>query len=256
MGGHRRLIFSMAKRDIASRYVGSLLGFIWAFIHPAIMIFVFWVVFSVGFKSRPIQNVPFVVWLTAGMAPWFIFADIITGSAGVIVSNAHLIKKTLFPSQILPLVRVVSSILTHGVFLAVLLVLILFQGMPVSLYYFQFVYYLIALCVLALGFSLILSAMNVFIRDVNQVTAVLVQIGFWATPIFWDIKIMPEKVRFFLKLNPMFYIIQGYRDSFIENRPFWDHPLLTLYFWSFSLFFLGVGVFVFRKLKPHFADAL
>ena len=84
---------------MATQYVGSLLGFIWTFINPMVMIFVFWVVFSVGFRVQPANNVPFVVWLTAGMAAWFVFAEIVSGSAGTIVSNAHLIKKTLFHSR-------------------------------------------------------------------------------------------------------------------------------------------------------------
>ena len=84
----------MAKREVATQYVGSLLGFIWTFINPMVMIFVFWVVFSVGFRVQPANNVPFVVWLTAGMAAWFVFAEIVNGSAGTIVSNAHLVKKT------------------------------------------------------------------------------------------------------------------------------------------------------------------
>ena len=91
---HKNLIISVAKREVATQYVGSLLGFIWTFINPIVMIFVFWVVFNVGFRVQPANNVPFVVWLTAGIAAWFVFAEIVNGSAGVIVSNAHLIKKT------------------------------------------------------------------------------------------------------------------------------------------------------------------
>ena len=94
----KHLIISMAKREVATQYVGSLLGFIWTFINPMVMIFVFWIVFSIGFRVQPKNDVPFVVWLTAGMAGWFVFAEIVNGSAGTIVSNAHLIKKTLFHS--------------------------------------------------------------------------------------------------------------------------------------------------------------
>lgn len=252
----KRLIWAMARRDIAVRYAGSLLGLVWAIIHPAVMIFVFWIVFSVGFKSQPMKDVPFVVWLTAGMAPWFVFADIITGASGIIVDNAHLIKKTLFPSQILPLVRVVSSMITHGVFLGVLVVLLLFNHQPVTVYWGQFIYYLFCLTIFSLGISWALSALNVFLRDVHQMTAIVVQVGFWATPVFWDIGMMPEPVQRVIKLNPMYYIVQGYRESFIEGTPFWDHPLLTVYFWCISILLLGLGAFVFRRLKPQFADML
>ena len=122
----KHMILSMAKREVATQYVGSLLGFIWTFINPMVLIFVFWVVFSVGFKVKPTNNVPFVVWLTAGMAAWFVFAEIVNGSAGSVVSNAHLIKKTLFQSQILPVIKIASCLVTHSVFLLVLIGLIIF----------------------------------------------------------------------------------------------------------------------------------
>jgi len=252
----RDLIFSMAKREVATHYVGSLLGFIWTFVHPMVMIFVFWVVFSIGFRVQPINNVPFVVWLTAGMAAWFVFADIVGGSAHVIVGNAHLIKRTLFHTQILPVVKIASALIMHFVFLAVLLALILFQKMSFSLYYFQFLYYLFCLIMLGLGIGWGVSALNVFIRDVGQIVGVILQIGFWATPIFWDIRIMPENIQFFIKLNPMFYIVQGYRESFIYFMPFWHHPLQTLYFWIFTGIVFSGGAFIFQRLKGQFADAL
>jgi len=147
----KHLIMSMAKREVATQYVGSLLGFIWTFINPMVMIFVFWVVFSVGFRVQPKNDVPFVVWLTAGMAAWFVFAEIVNGSAGVIISNAHLIKKTLFHSHILPVIKIIACLITHSVFLLVLIGLVIFQRMPFSFYYFQFLYYLFCMCVLALG---------------------------------------------------------------------------------------------------------
>jgi len=221
-----------------------------------VMIFVFWVVFSVGFKVRPMHDVPFVVWLTEGMAAWFVFADIVSGSAGVIVANAPIIKKTIFQSQILPVVKLVSCFITHLVFLIVLVALIIFQKMPFSLYYLQFFYYLLCMSVLSLGLGWAFSALNVFIRDINQIVGVALQIGFWATPIFWDIRIMPSKIQMILKLNPMFYIVQGYRESFIYFLPFWRHPYQTFYFWVIAVLIFAGGGLIFKRLKPQFADVL
>ncbi|MFC1798838.1 ABC transporter permease [Thermodesulfobacteriota bacterium] len=246
----------MAKREVENQYVGSFLGFIWTFINPLVLIFVFWVVFSVGFRVQPRNDVPFVVWLTAGMAVWFVFADIVNGSSGLIVSNAHLIKKTLFQSQILSVIKVVSCLITHSIFLLVLFGLIVLQRMPFSLYYFQFIYYLFCMVVLALGISWTVSALNVFIRDVGQVVAVILQIGFWATPIFWDIQMMPAKVQVVFKCNPMYYIVQGYRESFIYFFPFWRHPIQTLGFWCIAITLFIAGGLIFKKLKPQFPDVL
>ena len=252
----RDLILSMAKREVATKYVGSLLGFIWTFINPMVMIFVFRVVFSIGFKAQPTKDVPFVVWLTAGMAAWFVFADIVNGSSNVVVENTHLIKKTLFHSQILPVIKIVSFLITHLVFLVVLIGLIIFQKMPFSFYYLQFLYYLFCMSVLALGISWIVSALNVFIRDVSQIVAGVLQIGFWATPIFWDIHMMPQKIQTVIKFNPMFYIVHGYRESFIYFSPFWKHPYQTAYFWTVTIIFFMTGALIFKKFKPQFPDVL
>lgn len=252
----RQLILSMAGREVRSHYVGSLLGVAWTILQPLVMICVFWFVFSVGFRSKPMGNVPFVAWLTAGMAPWFYFSEIITSSATVVISNANLIKKTLFPSEILPIVRIVSSFVSHVFFLTILIILMIFLRLDFTLYYFQALYYLVCLWILALGFAWAVSSLNVFVRDVVHLVGIVIQVGFWATPIFWDINMMSQKIQFVLKLNPMYYVVQGYRDSFIYGVPFWRHPYQTVYFWCVAIFvFLG-GAYIFRRLKLQFADVL
>jgi ABC-type polysaccharide/polyol phosphate export permease len=246
----------MAKRQVVTRHVGSFLGFVWTFISPMVMIGVFWFVFSVGFRSQPVKDVPFIVWLTAGMAIWNLFGDILGKASGAVLGNANLIKKTIFPSQILPFVTVISCLITHAVFLVLILVLIACYKMTFSWYFFQAFYYLFGVVFFTLGLSWMVSALNVFIRDVGQIVTVVLQVGFWATPIFWNIDMMPEKTHFFIKLNPMFYIVQGYRDSFITFVPFWEHPYLTLYFWLVALFTFILGALIFKQLKPQFADVL
>jgi len=252
----RFLIMEMAKRDIATQHIGSMLGFFWTFVNPMITLFIMWLVFSVGFKSAPKGNVPFVVWLTAGMAIWNTFAEAISGSTGVIIGNSHLVKKVVFPLSILPVVKLVASFITHLIFIGVLLVLILLYKLPFSLYWLQGFYYFAAMCVLALGISWITSSVNIFARDTSQIVNVLLMFGFYCTPIFWDMGIMPGKVAFLLKLNPMFYIVQGYRESFFYFVPFWHHWQLTLYFWGFALIVFALGAVIFLRLRPHFADVL
>ncbi len=252
----RYLIVEMAKRDIATQHAGSLLGFFWTFVNPLVMIFILWLVFSVGFKAAPKGDVPFVIWLTASMAMWITFAEIINGSTGVIVSNGHLVKKVAFPLSILPVVKLVASFITHAVFIIMLLALILLYKMPVSIYWLQAVYYFSAMAVLALGISWVTSSVNIFARDTSQIVNVVLQFGFWGTPIFWDLGIMPGKVQFLLKLNPMFYIVQGYRESFIYFVPFWHHWQMTLYFWGVTGIVFIMGATVFLRLRSHFADVL
>ncbi len=250
------LIFSMARREISLKYAGSYLSWLWPFIQPLVMVLVFWFVFSVGFRVKPSSDVPFVVWLTAGLAAWFVFNEIINGSAALVVSNANLVKKTLFPSEILPIVLVLTSLFAHSIFLIILIGLLFFQKLPFSVFYFQAAYYLLCLTVLAVGLSWILSSLNVFIRDVGHMVTVIMQVGFWVTPIFWVSAMMSPKIQKVLQINPIFYIIQGYRDSFIDFVPFWSHPYQTLYFWFCALAFLFIGSHVFMKMKPQFPDVL
>lgn len=253
---YNHMLRSLAWREVSGMYVGSFLGFIWTFIQPGVMILVFWFVFSVGFKAKPLGDVPFVVWLTAGMAPWFAFSNIVTACSTVIIQYGHIIKKTVFPSQILVAVKILSNMVGHAAFVLLLMVLILFNGMEISWYYLQAVYYLICMVVLASGVGWFISSLNVYARDVGQLVPVVVQVGFWITPIFWDINMMSERVQLWLKVNPVYYIVQGYRDSFINFIPFWEHGLYTLYFWSFSILALLTGGWVFRRLKPQFVDVL
>lgn len=252
----RSLIVEMAKRDIAVHYMGSVLGFFWAIINPLFMVLILWLVFSVGFKSAPKSDVPFVVWLTAGMAIWNAFTEMINGSTGTIVDNRHLVKKVVFPLSILPVVKLVGSYITHAIYLLLLVVLMVLHGMFPSFWWFQALYYLAAMSVLALGIGWMTASVNVIARDVGPVVGVLLQFGFWGTPIFWDTAIMPPSIQPLFKLNPMYYIVQGYRDSFIYSVPFWHHWQLTLYFWVVTLVIFGIGALIFVKLRPHFADVM
>ncbi len=252
----RHLIKTMAKRELKSQYTGSMFGFLWTLINPLIMVLVYWVVFAVGFKVRPLNNVSFVVWLTTGLTIWFAFSEIVMGSVDQIVSNTNLIKKTLFHAEILPVIKVFPALIHHAMFLVVLSGLLILKDMPISFYYLQALYYLFCMVVLALGISWAVSALNVFSRDVRQMVGVFLQVGFWITPIFWDSQIMPPKIQFLLKLNPVYYIVQGYRESFIYFNPFWMHPFQGLYFWLVTLVIFLAGAFIFIKLKPQFADVL
>jgi ABC-type polysaccharide/polyol phosphate export permease len=253
---YRRLILSMARRIIIAQYVGSSLGFFWVVIQPLSMISILWAVFGLAFSAQPLNGSPFVVWLTAGLAAWYVFSEVVSGSVGVIIENQNLIKKMAFPSQILPVVKMVTSLVNHMVFILVLLVLLYCHKLSLSFYAFQFFYYLFALLMLALGLSWLGAALNPFFRDVGPFVGLFMQIGMWATPIVWEIKMMPEAVQFYFTLNPMYYIVQGYRDTFIYARPFWDYPQQTCIFWLTTMFFLAAGGYAFKALKPHFADVL
>ena len=196
---------ALALREIRAQYVGSALGVVWQFITPMVLIGVFWVVFSVGFRVQPDSGVPFVVWLTAGMAAWFAFSEIVSGSVHCITGNPHLVKKVVFPVQALPLVKVLVAASNHVLFLLILFVLMLFHSLPVHGFFFQTLYYFFCLIALGVGIGWIVAALNVFSRDTARLVGVALQVGMWATPILWDIKMLPEAYGRWFALNPMHY---------------------------------------------------
>ncbi len=252
----RRLIIELAKNDLKNRFLGSYLGIVWAFVQPIVTILIFWFVFQVGFKSAPVEDFPFILWLICGMIPWNFFSESLLGSTTSILDNSYLVKKIVFRVNVLPMVRILSSLFIHLFFIAVIFIMFLVYGYKPSIYNLQVIYYLLALIVFILGLSWITSSLVIFFRDLGQIIGIIIQFGFWLTPIFWSFNIMPEKYHFIFKLNPMYYIVEGYRDSFINHVWFWHHYNLTINFWMITCGVLIVGILLFKKLRPHFADML
>ncbi len=252
----KRLLIDLAKNDFKSRYMNNYLGILWAFVQPIGMIVMFWFVFQVGFRAVPVDNFPFILWLMTGMIPWFFFAESLQSAANSILSNSFLVKKVVFRVSLLPIIQIISALIIHMFFITFLFGMFLYYGYSPTIYWLQIPYYLVCTIVLILGISWITSSIIVFFRDLGQILTMIIQSGFILTPIFWSINILPKEYQYLVELNPMHYIIEGYRNSLIYNIWFWEKIDLTLYFWVIALFFFFVGAVVFRKLRPHFADVL
>lgn len=253
-----KLIWKLAKNDFKTKYAGSYLGIIWAFIQPIVTVFVYWFVFQIALPSQPVENVPYVLWLIAGLVPWFFFSDAWSGGTSSFLEYSYLVKKVVFKISILPVVKVTSALFTHIAFIIFLLIVYIIYGNGFDLYLFQIFYFSIALYLFVLALSYIFSAALVFFRDLSQIVAILLQVGIWVTPILWNIDNtnMPLMVKNILMLNPLFYIINGYRDSIIYKQWFFEDIGMTLYFWSFTIILYLIGTWMFKKLKIHFADVL
>ena len=252
----RKQIYDLTKRDFSNRYVGSFLGMIWAFIEPLAMILVLWGVFSLGMKVKPSGDVPFIAYLATGMSAYNFFSESVGASSNVIRAYDFLVKKVKFRIAILPIVKILSALIIHIIFLFIVMAVIWISGVKPDIYWIQSIYYLISLLAMLLGLGWLLSALGVFVRDTANVIQILVTFGFWLTPIFWNKEMLPKEYQVYLCLNPMLYIVQGYRDSFLYHVPFWSHPIYTAYYWTFTGFLLLAGILVFKKLRPHFADVL
>ena len=258
----RKLIFNLSKNDFKARFAGSYFGIIWAFVQPIVTVLVYWFVFDKALNAgtqatKAGINVPYVLWLIAGLVPWFYFSEVINTGTNALVEYSYLVKKVVFKISILPVVKLVSSIFVHLFFIAFMLVLYCCYHLYPTMYTFQIFYYSFCMICLCLGIVYITSAIVVFFRDLTQVINIVLQILIWMTPIMWNLDGMTlaKPLEIILKLNPMYYIVSGYRDSLLNGIWFWERPS-TIYFWVLTLVILAVGTTVFRKLQTHFADVL
>jgi len=252
----RRIVLSLSWNDFQQRFLGSYLGLAWSVIDPLSTIAVLYMVFGIFFQTGSRDGVPFVLWLVAGMVPWFFFAGAWSGATSSIAQYHYLVKKMVFRVSMLPLIKLLSVLPIHMILLLATLALFLARGYPPDWHLLQIVYYSIALFILLMGLSWLSSALFIFVKDTGQAIAVLLQFGFWLTPILWSTQDVPEAIRPYIVLNPMHYIVSGYRDAFIGSSWFWDKPLHTLYFWSATILIFIIGALVFARLRPHFADIL
>ncbi len=252
----REILWDLTKRDIKNRYLGSYLGFFWAFIQPLINLALIWFVFTYGLKARPESDVPFVLWLMAGLIPWNFISESILGSTSSILENSFLVKKVVFRVSLLPIVKVISSSVIHLFFIFILLLAFLFNGIPFTVYMVQILYYFLLTVLFVLGLSWMTSSIIIFFKDLGQIVSIGIQFAFWLTPIFWSYKVIPEKYLYLLILNPFFYITEGYRDALINHIWFWNKTGSTLFFLGITSILLILGNILFRKLRPHFADVL
>ena len=222
---NRKLVLSLAKNDFKTKYAGSYLGIVWAFIQPIVTILVYWFVFSVGLKAGTVSDYPFVLYLVSGIVPWFFFQDALNGGTNALVFA---------------------------------LILCACYGYTPSLYTLQIIYYSICTFLLVLGLVYATSAIVIFFRDLTQIISIFLQVGVWLTPIMWDINMLsshPWLIKLF-KLNPMYYVVTGYRDSMLGHVGIWNHASWTIYFWVVTILLFGLGSVIFKRLKPHFADVL
>lgn len=260
---NRTLIFRLSKNDFKTKFAGSYLGIIWAFIQPIVTVLVYWFVFEKGLKAgasltKSGVSVPFVLWLVAGIVPWFFFSDALNGGTNALVEYSYLVKKVVFNIDILPVVKTISAAYVHIFFVLFTLVLYACYHMLPDLYTLQILYYSFCIFIFVLALDYATSAMVVFFRDLTQVINIVLQVGIWVTPIMWNIDTMdisPVLITI-LKLNPLYYIVAGYREALIDKVWFWENPTLSIYFWCVTAVLMLLGTTIFRKLKIHFADVL
>ena len=258
---NRKLIWKLAKNDFKTRFAGSYLGIVWAFVQPVVTILVYWVVFEKGLnaKAEVLANgveAPYVLWLTAGIVPWFYFSEALSNGTTALLEYNYLMKKVVFKISILPIIKIIAATFIHGFFVLFMLLLFMVHGYFPDAHTLQLIYFSFCLFVFVLGISYTTCSIVLFFRDLTQIIGIVLQVGMWATPILWKLSMVPEQYQILFKLNPVFYIVNGYRSALLEKTWFWEDFYSTMFFWITTAVIFGIGTLIFKRLKVHFADVL
>lgn len=258
---NRSLIWSLAKNDFKKRYAGSYLGAIWAMVQPVVTVVMYYIVFDKIFQTKAQamagdMPIPYVLFLTAGLVPWFYFSESLTHGTQALTEYSYLVKKVVFNIDILPIIKVVAATFIHLFFILVLLVIGCIYHYYPSIYTIKLFYYSFCMFMLSLALCYTTSAVVVFFRDLSQIIGILLQIGMWATPILWNVNNIGKTARFIVRLNPICYIVEGYRNALVGSGAFFNDIGYAVYFWCFTIAFMVIGRLIFKKLKVHFADVL
>ncbi|MBE7415556.1 MAG: ABC transporter permease [Deltaproteobacteria bacterium] len=254
----RQMLWAMALRDLKAKYVGSVFGLTWAVVHPLVQVLVYGLVFGVIFKSRPDASYgtdSYILFLLTGILPWQFFQQGVTSAMGSINANSNLVKKAVgFPSELLPIISIMSSFINHLIGMGLLFVALVAIEWRLPLYAPFIIPYLFFISLFAVGLGWILSSVSVYLRDLKQVIDMLMLAWFFLTPIFYPPSIVPPGMMAFLKLNPLFLVVEGFRESLLSGRL--PDPQAIAYLAFVSIMTFGIGGLFFRRLKPGFAEVL
>jgi lipopolysaccharide transport system permease protein len=253
----RGLIFQLVRRDFEQRFVGSAAGWLWGVIHPLVLLLSYTFVFSYCLKTPLPANEgtnSYSLYLFAGLLPWWLFSETVQRSSSSLLEHANLITKTVFPAEVVPISVFLSSLISHGMALALVIAAIAVKENHISPLLAVLPVYMALLGLFAVGIGWIASSLQVYLRDTAQIVSVVLTFWFWLTPLFIAEDMVPERLRFLIAGNPLAYAVRAYRRALLSYQApdLGDLGILAL---SATITFILGGLF-FRHMKRGFADVL
>lgn len=254
---NRKLIFKLGKNDFRNRFAGTALGVVWGFVSPFIFMATYVVVFQFILKTKSSGDLPFIVWYIPGIVMWMFISDCINSATGSIRGYSYLVKKVVFPVDVIPIISLTStSIISFFLFIISIVVCSIFGYFPNIL---LLIYYIFAAYALILAVTRMTSAIATLVPDFGQLLNVLMQLFMWLTPIMWNLDMLAgNRVLYHIvKGLPFSYLVTGYREVFTGgNLLYANHGIYTIVFWTFVFIMYVWGNYVFNKSKKDFADVL
>lgn len=250
---YREMIFSLVRRDLRGRYKGSALGFLWTFINPLFQLLIYTFVFGYIMPNNIVEQ--YYLFLFVALIPWLFFSTAVSGGAGCIKSQKDMVNKIYFPRMVLPIAHVTSMLINMLFSFIIVGIVIFFSGRGFN---YRAIFYLPVVVlmeyILALGITLIASAITVFFRDMEYILGIVTMAWQFLTPVMYPMEYVPERIRPIYELNPMTPIINAYRDIFYYKQV---PRLRTLIMGGvLSIMLLIVGTIVFQCLQRHFSEEL
>jgi ABC-type polysaccharide/polyol phosphate export permease len=257
----RSIIFQLVKRDFQQRYVGSAAGWVWSLIHPLVLLVSYTFIFGYCLGGKPGPGAltdNYALHLFTGMLPWLLFSETVQRSSGSIVEQANLVTKTLFPSEIVPVAIFLSSLIGHTLTVAAVVGIVAILLGHASPMLVMLPIFSLLLGLFAIGIGWVAAALQVYLRDTAQVVAVMLTFWLWLTPIFIGEEKFPPGVHFILKINPLVYVVQAYREMLLGTTMPGLHDLAATLgpMAAFAITTFVIGGLFFRHLKRGFADVL
>lgn len=246
---YRELLKTNVKKEIRGKYKGSVLGVLWSFLNPLLMVAVYAIVFPYLMRSTQEH---YLIFLITGIIPWIFFTTVVTSGCNCVWINGGIIKKVYFPREILPLSVVLSALVNFLISCIIILIFVIFGGIGVSVQILWLPVIAIIQSALSLGLLFILSAINVYVRDIEYIVQFIMNLLFYATPIVYNITMIPERFRWILYLNPMAHFLDAYRAIFY-SKTMPDLKSLGI-IGIISFIVLIIGYRIFKKLEKGFAE--
>ncbi|MDD6402859.1 MAG: ABC transporter permease [Mollicutes bacterium] len=248
---YRELLKTNIKKEIRGKYKGSWLGVLWTFLNPLLMLAVYAFVFPYILRVN-VDN--YTIFMIVALIPWNFFTTAIQSGTGSVVANGNILKKVYFPREIIPISITTSQSVNFLITCIIMAVFIIFSGVGFSVHALLFPLLVLIQYILILGLTFILSALTVFVRDIDHFVSVILMLGFYATPIVYQGEMLPKKFQIFLKLNPMAQLVEAYRSILYYHRM----PDMTmLIIWGLgSVAILVIGYLIFKKLEKSFVEEL
>lgn len=246
---YREFLKSNVKKDIRGKYKGSFLGVLWSFINPLLSVLVYAIVFPYIMRIK-VEN--YLIYLITGIIPWTFFTSSINMGMTSILSNADIIKKVYFPRIILPISTVTSCLVNFLISCIIILLFCLASGLGISIHILWLPLIVIIQYVMLLGFTFVLSAIEMYMRDIEHIVNFILSMAFYVTPILYTPDIFPAQLAWVLKLNPMAYLVNAYRSIFFYQQMPDMMGLCVVCIFSVVIFFVGYAIF--EKLQKGFAE--